>query len=45
VDLDPALLTAFIIVGGVLLGWFTPTESAAVAVIYTTSSRSSSIAR
>src|SRR5881394_628518 len=32
----PALLTAFIIVGGVLLGWFTPTESAAVAVIYTT---------
>src|SRR6188768_3597541 len=26
----PALLTAFIIVGGVLLGWFTPTESAAV---------------
>src|SRR5438045_7423224 len=32
----PALLTAFIIVGGVLLGWFTPTESAAVAVLYTT---------
>jgi len=32
----PALTTAFIIVGGVLLGWFTPTESAAVAVIYTT---------
>jgi tripartite ATP-independent transporter DctM subunit len=31
----PALLTAFIIVGGVLLGWFTPTESAAVAVLYT----------
>src|SRR5207237_2829149 len=24
----------FIIVGGVLLGWFTPTESACVAVIY-----------
>src|SRR5262249_3526905 len=31
----PALTTAFIIVGGVLLGWFTPTESAAVAVLYT----------
>src|SRR5437660_3480410 len=32
---SPALLTAFIIVGGVLLGWFTPTESACVAVLYT----------
>ncbi len=31
----PALTTAFIIVGGVLLGWFTPTESACVAVLYT----------
>src|SRR5258708_38749446 len=31
----PALMTAFIIVGGVLLGWFTPTESACVAVLYT----------
>src|SRR2546426_1566975 len=30
----PALFTPFIIVGGILLGWFTPTESAAVAVIY-----------
>ena len=30
----PALFAPFIIVGGVLLGWFTPTESAAVAVIY-----------
>lgn len=30
----PALMTPFIIVGGILLGWFTPTESAAVAVIY-----------
>jgi tripartite ATP-independent transporter DctM subunit len=30
----PALLTPLIIVGGILLGWFTPTESAAVAVIY-----------
>jgi tripartite ATP-independent transporter DctM subunit len=30
----PALLTPFIVVGGILLGWFTPTESAAIAVIY-----------
>ena len=30
----PALMTPVIIVGGILLGWFTPTESAAVAVIY-----------
>ncbi len=30
----PALFTPFIIVGGILLGWFTPTESAAAAVIY-----------
>ena len=30
----PALLTPLIIVGGILLGWFTPTESAAVAVLY-----------
>jgi tripartite ATP-independent transporter DctM subunit len=30
----PALMTPFIIVGGILLGWFTPTESAAVAVVY-----------
>src|ERR1700741_1796991 len=29
-------MTAFIIVGGVLLGGFTPTESAAIAVRYTT---------
>jgi tripartite ATP-independent transporter DctM subunit len=27
-------MTPFIIVGGILLGWFTPTESAAIAVIY-----------
>src|SRR3954465_11487915 len=33
-DSLPALMTPFIIVGGILLGWFTPTESAAVAVIY-----------
>ena len=30
----PALFTPVIIVGGILLGWFTPTESAAVAVLY-----------
>jgi TRAP-type C4-dicarboxylate transport system permease large subunit len=31
---DPALMTPFIIVGGILLAWFTATESAAAAVIY-----------
>ena len=30
----PALFTPFIIVGGILLGWFTATGSAAVAVLY-----------
>src|SRR5260370_17962389 len=30
----PALMTPFIIVGGILLAWFTPTESACVAVLY-----------
>src|SRR5438046_9481299 len=30
----PALMTPFIIVGGILLGWFTATESACVAVLY-----------
>src|SRR3954462_4142542 len=30
----PALVTPFLIVGGILLGWFTATESACVAVIY-----------
>ena len=30
----PALMTPVIIVGGILLGWFTATESAAIAVIY-----------
>ena len=34
VESVPALMTPIIIVGGILLGWFTPTESAAVAVIY-----------
>jgi tripartite ATP-independent transporter DctM subunit len=30
----PALMTPFLIVGGILLGWFTATESACVAVLY-----------
>ncbi|MDB5591549.1 TRAP transporter large permease [Enterovirga sp.] len=30
----PALMTPFLVVGGILLGWFTATESACVAVIY-----------
>lgn len=30
----PALMTPIIIVGGILLGWFTATESAAIAVLY-----------
>lgn len=30
----PALLTPVIIVGGILMGWFTATESAAAAVLY-----------
>jgi tripartite ATP-independent transporter DctM subunit len=30
----PAMVTPFIIVGGILLGWFTATESACVAVLY-----------
>jgi C4-dicarboxylate transporter, DctM subunit len=30
----PALLMPLIIVGGIWTGWFTPTESAAVAVVY-----------
>lgn len=30
----PSLLMIVIVVGGILLGWFTPTESAGIAVIY-----------
>ena len=30
----PAMMTPFIIVGGILLGWFTATESACIAVLY-----------
>jgi tripartite ATP-independent transporter DctM subunit len=32
----PALATPAIIIGGKIFGWFTPTESAAVAVLYAT---------
>ncbi|GAB3941194.1 TRAP transporter large permease [Corynebacterium tapiri] len=30
----PSLFMIFIVIGGILLGWFTPTESAAIAVVY-----------
>ena len=30
----PALMIPIIIMGGIVLGWFTPTEAAAVAVVY-----------
>ena len=30
----PALLMIFIVIGGILLGWFTATESAVIAVLY-----------
>ena len=30
----PALLTPIILIGGIVTGWFTPTESAAVACVY-----------
>lgn len=30
----PALFMIFIVIGGILLGWFTATESAAIAVLY-----------
>ncbi|MBM4024776.1 MAG: TRAP transporter large permease [Planctomycetes bacterium] len=30
----PALFLVFIVIGGILLGWFTPTEASAVAVLY-----------
>jgi len=30
----PALLLVFIVIGGILMGWFTPTEASAVAVLY-----------
>jgi tripartite ATP-independent transporter DctM subunit len=31
----PSLLLVFLIMGGIILGWFTPTEASAVAVAYT----------
>jgi tripartite ATP-independent transporter DctM subunit len=30
----PGLMIPFLIMGGIILGWFTPTEAAAVAVVY-----------
>jgi len=30
----PALMLVFIVIGGILMGWFTPTEASAVAVLY-----------
>ncbi|MGP6174025.1 TRAP transporter large permease [Corynebacterium sp. A21] len=30
----PSLLMIVIVIGGILFGWFTPTESAAIAVVY-----------
>jgi tripartite ATP-independent transporter DctM subunit len=30
----PALMLVFIVIGGILAGWFTPTEASAVAVLY-----------
>lgn len=31
----PSLLLIFIVMGGIILGWFTPTEASAIAVAYT----------
>jgi len=31
----PPLLLVFIVVGGILVGWFTPTEASAIGVLYT----------
>lgn len=31
----PALVTVFLVIGGITFGWFTATESAAIAVVYT----------
>ncbi|MEN6428007.1 MAG: TRAP transporter large permease [Phycisphaerales bacterium] len=30
----PAMLLVIIVIGGILLGWFTPTEASAIAVLY-----------
>ena len=31
----PPLMLVFIVVGGILIGWFTPTEASAIGVLYT----------
>lgn len=31
----PSLLLVFVVMGGIILGWFTPTEASAIAVAYT----------
>lgn len=31
----PPMLLVFIVVGGILIGWFTPTEASAIGVLYT----------
>lgn len=33
-DAVPSLLMILLVIGGILLGWFTPTEAAAIAVLY-----------
>lgn len=33
-DALPSLLLVFIVMGGIILGWFTPTEASAIAVAY-----------
>lgn len=35
VDAAPSLLLIFIVMGGIIIGWFTPTEASAIAVLYT----------
>jgi len=34
IDAVPSLLMVVIVIGGILLGWFTPTEASAIAVLY-----------
>jgi len=34
-DSLPSLFLIFIVMGGIVLGWFTPTEASAIAVVYT----------
>ena len=35
VDALPSLLLVALVMGGIILGWFTPTEASAIAVVYT----------